>query len=83
VVQTKDIGAAAGVAENVKWFVVQKSFGPFSLDKVGVQYQDATISFLLNAALSAAGLTLSFGGLSVGSKLSEFDPKVALRGLGI
>jgi hypothetical protein len=83
VVQTKDIGAAAGVAENVKWFVVQKSFGPFSLDKVGVQYQDATISFLLNAALSAAGLTLSFDGLSVGSKLSEFDPKVALRGLGI
>ncbi len=52
-------------------------------EKVGVQYKDAVIWFLLDAALSAAGLSLDLEGLSVGSPLSKFDPKFDLRGLGI
>jgi hypothetical protein len=68
---------------DAKWFTLNKTLGPVHFDKVGVQYQDSTLHFLLNAALSAAGLTLSVDGLSIGSSLSKFDPKFDLRGLGI
>jgi hypothetical protein len=70
-------------SDNTKWFDLQKTFGPVYFDKVGVNYQDATLSFLLNAALSAGGLTLSLDGLSVGSPLDHFAPKFDLRGIGI
>jgi len=66
-----------------KWFELKKTFGPVYFDKIGVQYQNATLRFLLNAALSVAGLTLSVDGLSVGSTLTKFDPEFDLRGLGI
>jgi hypothetical protein len=75
--------ANAPAADNVKWFPVQKSFGPVFFDKVGVQYEAATIRFLMNAALSAAGLTLTLEGLSVGSPITKFAPEFELRGLGI
>ena len=68
---------------DAKWFTLKKTLGPVYLDKIGVQYQDSTLRFLLNAALSAAGLTLSVDGLSIGSPLTRFDPQPALRGLGI
>src|SRR6185503_14400157 len=68
---------------DAKWFTLKKTLGPVYFDKVGVQYQDSTLRFLLNAALSAAGLTLSVDGLSIGSPLTSFDPQPALRGLGI
>jgi uncharacterized protein DUF6603 len=73
----------APATDNVKWFPLQKTFGPVFFDKVGVQYEAATLRFLLNAALSAAGLTLSLDGLSIGSSLSKFKPEFELRGLGI
>jgi hypothetical protein len=81
-------GASPAVAEDsstdgVKWFNLQKTFGPVHFERVGVQYQDAVLSFLLDAALSAAGLTLSLEGLSISSPLSEFSPGFNLHGLGI
>ena len=82
VVQGEIVGANAPT-DNVKWFVLQKTFGPVFFDKVGVQYQASKLRFLLNAALSAAGLTLSLDGLSVSSSLSEIKPEFSLRGLGI
>jgi hypothetical protein len=66
-----------------KWIELNKTFGPVHFDKVGVQYQASTLRFLLNAALSVAGLTLSVEGLSVGSSLKKFKPEFELRGLGI
>jgi len=66
-----------------KWFNLKKTIGPVTFDKVGVQYQEGTLRFLLNAALTAAGLTLSVDGLSVGSSLKNFDPTFDLRGLGV
>jgi hypothetical protein len=66
-----------------KWFNLQKTLGPVHFEKVGVQYQGSTLRFLLNAALSAAGLTLSVEDLSVGSPLKKFEPQFELRGLGI
>ena len=66
-----------------KWFPLKKTLGPVHFDKVGVQYQNATLRFLLNAAFTAAGLTLSVDGLTVGSSLKKFKPEFDLRGLGI
>jgi hypothetical protein len=74
---------STSTSDNATWFKLQKSFGPVHFERVGVQYKDAVIWFLLDAALSAAGLTLSLEGLSVGSPLSKFEPKFNLRGLGL
>ena len=75
--------SAPAYRADAKWFTLKKTLGPVQLDKVGVQYQDSTLRFLVNAALSAAGLTLSVDGLSFGSSLKKFDPQFELRGLGI
>jgi hypothetical protein len=68
---------------DARWFNLQKTFGPVYFDKIGVQYQDAVLWFLLDASLSAAGLTISLDGLSVGSPLTNFSPHFNLHGLGI
>lgn len=70
-------------SDNAKWFKLQKNFGPVHFERVGVQYQDAALWFLLDAALSASRLTLSLDGLAVGSRLSKFEPKFKLKGIGI
>ncbi|HEY0321630.1 MAG TPA: DUF6603 domain-containing protein [Pyrinomonadaceae bacterium] len=75
--------AGASASDDAKWFNLQKTFGPVYFDKVGVRYKDAALWFLLNAALSGAGLTISLDGLSVGSPLKSFSPRFDLRGLGI
>jgi hypothetical protein len=69
--------------DNAKWYDLQKSFGPLHFNRVGVRYQDGAAWFLLDAALAAAGLTISLDGLALGSPLRKFEPKVDLRGLGI
>ena len=80
---TTEVLAANNYQAEPKWFTLKKTLGPVHFDKVGVQYQSATLRFLLNAAFSAAGLTLSVDGLSVGSSLKKFKPEFDLRGLGI
>ncbi|MGB3510700.1 MAG: DUF6603 domain-containing protein [Microcoleaceae cyanobacterium] len=74
---------SSSTSDNAKWFKLQKNFGPVHFERVGVQYQDASLWFLLDAALSASGLTLSLDGLAVGSSLSKFEPKFKLKGIGI
>ncbi|WP_287253203.1 DUF6603 domain-containing protein [Moorena sp. SIO4E2] len=69
--------------DGTKWFQLQKSFGPAHFERIGLKYQDQKIWFLLDVALSAAGLTLSLDGLSVNSPLTEFKPEFNLKGLGI
>jgi len=74
---------AVTATDNAAWLKIQKSLGPVHFERVGAQYKDATLWFLLDSALTAAGLTLSLDGLSVGSSLSEFKPQFDLRGIGI
>ncbi|HET9971767.1 MAG TPA: DUF6603 domain-containing protein [Streptosporangiaceae bacterium] len=74
---------AATPADGTKWFTVQRTFGPVHLARVGVQYRDSVLWFMLDAALSALGLTLSLDGLGVGSPITSFDPRFTLRGLGV
>ncbi|MBD2357426.1 hypothetical protein H6G41_22870 [Tolypothrix sp. FACHB-123] len=70
-------------SDTAKWFDLKKNFGPVYFKRVGVQYQNSEVWFLLDASISAAGLTLTLDGLAVGSPITQFNPKFNLRGLGI
>lgn len=70
-------------SDDAKWFTLQKSFGPVSLEKIGVMYKNENVWFLLNASLSAAGLTLTLDGLGFHSPIKSFDLHFDLNGLGI
>lgn len=74
---------AVTTTDNASWFKIQKSLGPVHFERVGVQYKDAAVWFLLDASLAAVGLTLSLDGLSIGSPINKFEPRFDLRGLGI
>ena len=69
--------------DGTQWVMIQKSFGPVHFERVGIAYSDGKITGLLDAALSAGGLTIALDGLSVTSPLSHFEPTFSLRGLGI
>ena len=73
----------ASTGSNAKWFKIQKSLGPVYFERVGLQYQDAKVWVLLDAALSGAGLTLSLDGLAFKSPLKPFAPEFDLQGLGM
>ncbi|TDV55947.1 DUF6603 domain-containing protein [Actinophytocola oryzae] len=76
-------GPAASASDNARWFDVQRSFGPVYFQRVGFEYQDRAVRFLLDAALSVAGLTLSLDGLAFGSSIDHFAPTFDLRGVGV
>jgi hypothetical protein len=66
-----------------RWFEVQKSVGPLSLARLGVQYKDNTLFLLLDAEFSLSGLALGLDGLGLGSALTKFEPQLHLDGLSI
>ena len=70
-------------SDKTKWFDLKKNFGPVYFKRVGVQYQNSEVWFLLDASISSAGLTLTLDGLSVGSSIKQFKPKFNLQGIGI
>ena len=79
----EDNSSSTEASDGTKWFKIQKSFGPVHFQRVGVQYKDAAIGFLLDASLNLAGLSLSLDGLAVNSPLKEFNPHFDLKGIGI
>ncbi len=76
-------GGTLATQDTAKWFKVQKKFGPVHFERVGVQYTDHELWFLLDAAIQAAGLTLTLDGLALGSPIDRFEPKFNLKGIGI
>jgi hypothetical protein len=76
-------GPPAASSGTGKWFNVGKSFGPFQIDRVGVQYQNSTLMFALDAGIGFGPLALSLDGLAVGSPLNHFSPVFSISGLGI
>lgn len=70
-------------SDGTTWFNLQKTFGPVAFQKVGIRYEDSTLYFLMNASLSAGGLTISVMGLGVGSPLTTFDLHFTINGLAI
>lgn len=73
--------AAAGADDGTKWVQVQKSFGPVSIQKVGVRYADGKIWALMNAELQAGPVDFSVIGLGIGSPLTSFDPNFTVDGI--
>jgi hypothetical protein len=68
---------------STKWIKIQKSLGPVRFDRLGFTFQNQVIWFLVDASLSAAGLTISLQGFSFGSSITKFEPRFELQGLGL
>lgn len=75
--------ADATQSDGTQWVKVQKKFGPVHIERVGLAYREGQLMGLLDAALTAGGLTISLDGLTVSSPLSPISPTFGLHGLGI
>ncbi len=73
--------AVSTASDGTKWFSLQKNFGPVSIQKVGVRYSDSKLWALMNASITAGGLTIETLGLGVGSPLTTFDPSFTVDGI--
>jgi len=71
--------------DGTTWFDVQKSFGPVSIQRIGVLYQSSAqaLWFEIDASLAFGPLSLSLTGLGIGSGLKDFTPEFSLHGLGV
>ena len=65
------------------WFPVAKTFGPVSVDRVGLQYEDSRVFFLIDASLGFSAFELEMNGLGVGSPLSEVKLVPHLDGMSV
>lgn len=75
--------AALGADDGTKWFDVQKSFGPVSIQKVGVRYSGGVLYALMNASLETGPVQLGLLGLGAGSPLDKLSPKFTVDGVTI
>ncbi|MEB3188864.1 MAG: hypothetical protein VKL42_00790, partial [Snowella sp.] len=70
-------------SDNATWFKIQKSFGPVHFERVGVQYKDAAIGFLLDASglfqLIWCNRFSRFLLLKHRIKMFQLDPSIAGR----
>lgn len=69
--------------DGTNWFSIQKSFGPVTLQQVGVRYSDNKLWALLNASINSGGLVIETLGLGVGSPLTTFDPSYTVDGIDV
>lgn len=77
---SRAIQASAGDG-GTKWFPVQKSFGPVSIQKVGLRYSDNKLWALMNADLNVGPVDFGVIGLGIGSPLSTFEPHFTVDGI--
>lgn len=73
----------ASSTDPVKWLDVNKQFGIFSFERVGVGYQDNVLLFALDASVAVGPLAFSMQALTVSSPLSAFEPVFSLKGLAL
>lgn len=66
-----------------KWFDVQKKLGPLYFSRIGIGFKDGNLQFMLDASISAWGLTIALAGLTVSNPLNKVKPVFSLNGLGI
>jgi len=71
--------------DGTTWLDIQKSFGPVSIQRIGVLYQSSAqaLWFEIDATLAFGPLSLNLVGLGIGSSLKDFTPEFSLRGLGV
>ncbi|MBP2230045.1 hypothetical protein J2847_003348 [Azospirillum agricola] len=70
-------------SDGTRWFSIQRQFGIFQFNRIGVGFADNVLSLSLDADIALGPLTLSLDGLSAGSPLDAFDPVFDLHGLGV
>ena len=70
-------------ADNTVWYTVQKSYGPVTIQQIGLSYADQVLWFKISATLGVGPLSLSLDGLAVGSPLTSFAPVFTIAGVGI
>ncbi len=68
---------------NAKWFSLQRAIGPIYFGRVGVDYTNGTLFFLLDASFTVSGLSISLQGAGFGTPLTKFDLQFTLSGIGI
>lgn len=73
--------APAGSSDPVTWLEINKHFGIFSFERVGVAYQDNVLELALDASVAMGPLAFSMQALTIGSPLTDFQPKFSLAGL--
>lgn len=65
------------------WFTLDKSFGPITIKRIGINYRNSILSFLLDTSMTMGPVNVTLIGLSAGSKLDNFNPEFSLDGLGL
>jgi hypothetical protein len=68
---------------SVKWFNVEKTIGPATFKRVGVDFKNSELWLYLDAGISVGGLSIALDELSVGSSIKRFRPSFNLSGLSI
>lgn len=77
------MASGAGGDDGTTWFQIQKSFGPVTIQRVGMEYANQSLFFKIDGSMATGGLSIDLIGLSIGSPLSNFEPHFDLAGLGI
>lgn len=75
--------APASASDPIKWVDVNKQIKVFSLQRVGVGYQNNVLEFALDASLAVGPMAFAVTGLTIGSPLTEFKPVFGLTGLSV
>ncbi|HEY6927316.1 MAG TPA: DUF6603 domain-containing protein [Steroidobacteraceae bacterium] len=65
------------------WFPLSVTLGPVGLQRIGVQYVDSVLSFLLDGTLSLSTFNFSLQGLGLGTPLTKLAPVFTLDGLEV
>jgi hypothetical protein len=77
--------AAPATAGTTVWIPVQQSFGPVTIQQVGVAYQSATQTLFLevDASIAFGPMSLSVIALGAGLQFGTFIPVFTLGGVGV
>lgn len=67
----------------ISWIKVNKTLGPFTLARIGGSFANQKFTILLDASVSAAGLTLRLYGLGLSSNISPIKLDFMLSGMGL
>ena len=73
----------ASSTDPVTWLDVNKQFGIFSFQRVGIGYEDNVFELALDASVALGPVAFSMQALTVGSPLGEFVPTFGLKGLAL
>ncbi|MGA1839340.1 MAG: DUF6603 domain-containing protein [bacterium] len=68
-----------------KWFPVNKTFGPIHIGRIGCEWRENKLGFLLDTDVDLMGLTVGLNGFRISLQLFEFinEPKLGCFEIGL